>query len=187
MRPQKVDDKALMEGLMAVLRAKGYDGASLNELASACGLQKASLYHRFPGGKKDIALAVLAFVGQWTEEHIFRVLRDETYPCGERLFLALKNTDIVYHSGEASCLLRALSMDSGLELFGQTLKESMEKWIEAFQKLGQDWGLDESAARNLGMQVLIKIQGSLVVSKTLGDTTPFQNALGEIEAMYQAL
>lgn len=169
---------------MAVLRAKGYDGASLNELASACGLQKASLYHRFPGGKKDIALAVLNYVGQWTEQHIFKVLVDQASPCGERLSIALQNIDIVYHAGKVSCLLRALSLDSGLALFGEQIKQSMEKWIAAFQKLGQDWGLDAKSALATAIQVLIKIQGSLVVSKTLGDTSPFQDSLKEIESMY---
>jgi len=55
MRPQKVNNTELVKGLLNVFRSKGYDGASLNDLAVASGLQKASLYHRFPNGKKEIA------------------------------------------------------------------------------------------------------------------------------------
>ena len=70
MRPQKVEDQALLLGLMAVLSAKGYDGASLNELAESSGLQKASLYHRFPAGKKEITSAVLNYVNEWVKKNI---------------------------------------------------------------------------------------------------------------------
>lgn len=47
-----------MESLIDVLGAKGCDDASLNEVAAACNLKEASLYHRFPNGKRE-TIAVL--------------------------------------------------------------------------------------------------------------------------------
>lgn len=172
---------------MSVLRSKGYDGSSLNELAAACGLQKASLYHRYPGGKKDIALAVLQFVGQWTEDNIVAVVADQIKSPQARLQLVLKNVDAIYQSGQASCLMRALSMDSGLVLFGEDLKLSMERWIAAFTTLGLAFGLQKESARETALQVMIQIQGSLVVSKTMQSVLPFTKALVEIEAMYESV
>lgn len=184
MRPQKVDDIKLLEGLMSVLRNKGYDGASLNDLASASGLQKASLYHRYPGGKKDIALAVLDFVGEWMGRNIVEVLSNESALPSERLELALKNITLIYDSGQSSCIMRALSMDSGLELFAEELKEGMDKWLNSFTKLGVDFGLDEKEAQAQAMRVLVQIQGSLVVSKALQTTEPFEKTIEEVELMY---
>ena len=53
MRPQKVQDTEMLQGLMAVLRSRGYDGASLKELSDSTGLKKASLYHRFPERREN--------------------------------------------------------------------------------------------------------------------------------------
>ena len=56
MRPQKTLDEDVLAGLTEVFQSKGYEAASLQDLARATGLKKASLYHRFPGGKKQMAL-----------------------------------------------------------------------------------------------------------------------------------
>jgi len=56
MRPKKVLDETILKGLAEVFRSKGYEGASLKDLSEATGLKKASLYHRFPNGKSEMAL-----------------------------------------------------------------------------------------------------------------------------------
>lgn len=184
MRPQKIDDQTLLAGLKGVLASKGYEGASLNELASSSGLQKASLYHRFPGGKKDIALAVLNFVGDWIDNNIVNVLQSKHEKPEERLRHALSKIDELYNGGRSTCILRALSMDSGMDLFSVELKGAATKWINSFSSLGRDLGMSEDDTRYAALTVLTKIQGSLVVSKMLDDPHVFKTAMSEIEKMY---
>lgn len=184
MRPQKIEESELLTGLMTVLRTKGYDGASLNELADFSGLKKASLYHRYPGGKKDIALSVLKFVGEWIDKNIIDVIDNRSLTPQERLQTTLNNIDILYSSGKSSCILRALSTDSGMELFGDELKNSVKRWLSCFSRIGVDFGYDKATSEQKAMQVLVKIQGSLVVSKTLESTRPFIDALDEIRLLY---
>ncbi|MBL6445998.1 TetR/AcrR family transcriptional regulator [Fulvivirga sp. 29W222] len=183
-RPQKIDDQTLLAGLKDVLSAKGYEGASLNELASSSGLQKASLYHRFPGGKKDIVLAVLNFVGEWIDTNIVNVLRDKHIKPEERLRYALSKIDELYNGGKSTCILRALSMDSGMDLFNAELNGAATKWIDSFHAFGRDLGMSEESAQHAAVTVLTKIQGSLVVSKMLDDPQVFKTAIKEIEEMY---
>src|SRR5213595_2938683 len=52
MRPAKISDERLFQGLSDVFRRKGYDGTSYSDVMKATGLVKASRYHRFPGGKQ---------------------------------------------------------------------------------------------------------------------------------------
>ena len=49
----------LLEPLREVFEQRGYDGATIAQLAQATGLSKASLYHHFPGGKADMANRLL--------------------------------------------------------------------------------------------------------------------------------
>jgi len=184
MRPQKVNDSQLITGLMKVLRSKGYDGASLNELAKATGLQKASLYHRFPKGKKEIAMSVLNYVKEWIHKNILQLLENDGIPAKERLNKVIKNIDALYANGKTTCLLRALAMDAGIELFGKEIKENMELWLRGFTALGLAFGLEEKTAQAKALQVLVNVQGSLVVSRGLSSTHPFIETMEIVKNMY---
>ena len=177
----------MIAGLMHVLRAKGFDGASLNELSEAAGLKKASLYHRFPGGKKQMADAVLDFVDQWVEQHIYDVLADNQKPAEVRLKTTVNNIRALYEEGDAICLLRALSMETGMALFGNKIAASMRKWINAFTQLGMDKGLSEEQAIAYAQKTLIEVQGSLVVAKGMSDNRFFDTTLTTIEQHYLKL
>ncbi|MGH1338675.1 MAG: TetR/AcrR family transcriptional regulator [Aureispira sp.] len=186
MRPQKIDDTTLLEGLMMVFRTKGYDGASLNDLAGSSGLQKASLYHRFPGGKKDIAAAVLKFIQEWHENHIDKIVYDKQLEPLVKLETILTNITAIYDNGRCSCIMKALSMGNGLELFSAELKAGTEKWLQALTHLALDFGQSQAAAEILAMQSLVKIQGGLVVSVNLNNTQPFELAIQDIAIAYKA-
>ncbi|WP_103069568.1 TetR/AcrR family transcriptional regulator [Aquimarina sediminis] len=184
MRPVKVEEKQLIEGLNRVFREKGYEGASLNELAESTGLKKASLYHRFPEGKKEIGLAVLSFSSEWLQENLYRILNDENIPVSERLEQSLSKISDLYDKGRETCILRALSMEAGMQIFGKEIKEEMNNWISNFTKLGIDFGFDKQEAEAKAKETLIKIQGSLVVSNVMSDTTIFISTLESIKNLY---
>lgn len=174
-----------MLNLMSVLRKKGYEGSSLNQLAEAAGLKKASLYHRFPGGKKEITDAVLDFAEEWVQEHIYKLLSNSSIAPKERLQEVLKViSEDLYDHGHEMCVLRALSMDAGQGLFGTKIKGSMTTWIDGFTKLGMDFGYEQDKASQKAVEVLVHIQGGLVVSEGMGSVAPFQAVLRAIEGLY---
>lgn len=184
MRPQKVTNQNLLEGLMSVIQSKGYSGSSLNDLANSTGLQKASLYHRFPNGKKEITSAVLTYVEQWVDLNILELLSDKAQKPNERLEIVIEKIDNLYEGGEKNCVLRALTMDNNLDLFGKQLKKIMKNWIRGFTNLGISFGLSEKEARSKAVQTLILVQGSLIVSKAMSTLKPFQQTLNSIKNMY---
>jgi len=184
MRPQKILDTYMIAGLTKVFRDKGYEGTSLNDLAEVTGLKKASLYHRFPNGKQEMAESVLNNIDQWVDDNIFFSLLDKNKSTKLRLDDALKNIEILYDSGKETCVLRAFSMNSGLSLFEQQVKSGMNKWINAFNALGIALKLTPTESQQKAIQTLIELQGSLIVTKGLADTSIFKNTLKNIEKRY---
>ncbi len=184
MRMAKVSDHDILNGLMSVFRSKGYDGASLNELAEATGLKKASLYHRFPGGKKEMTDAVLDYMESLVHANIYSVLSNANVPPAQRLEEALKNIDAVYNEGREVCLYRSLSMDTGMTFFGKKIEKGINQWLDAFTHLGRAIGKESETALELAKQSFIEVQGSLVLAKALNSTEPFQQALLKIEKRY---
>ena len=186
MRPPKVPQEEVIQGLMSVLRRQGFDGASLSDLASATGLQKASLYHRYPRGKQEIAESVLKYVTEWIEEDIRKVLAQQQTPVSERVETVLKNISGLYGGGKETCLLRALGFGHGQQVLQGGIAATMEAWIEAFYALGIELGRSASQARLDAQNTLVWIQGSLVVSQGLQDDGPFAHALDQIRQLYSA-
>lgn len=184
MRPQKIEEKALMNGLMYVFQSKGFDGASLNDLSFATGLKKASLYHRFPGGKNDMAVAVVKLVEEWIEYHVVSILADKIMHWRDRLGLVLDNLVELYQQGSNSCILRVFSLDLGIELVGEELKIASKKFISAFYSFGLELGINDVQAQKSANEVFIKIQGGLILSKIMGDNTIFSQVIQDVEKLY---
>lgn len=184
MRPQKIDDELLMEKMIPLFRAKGFDGTSMQDLAEATGLKKASLYHRFPGGKEEMVLAVIAYASTKVKKTVINFLLNSELDPKVRINKAVEGIKDYYDGGKASCLLRTLSMGSSLTIFSEQLEVGMNRWIEAFEALGLDLGFEKEEAKKMGTESLVLVQGSLVVSRTLGSETPFLEALTKIKKMY---
>ncbi|NSL91016.1 TetR/AcrR family transcriptional regulator [Chitinophaga sp. Mgbs1] len=184
MRPQKTNDTRLIEGLITVLQSRGFEGASLNDLAQAAGLQKASLYHRFPGGKQEIAITALRHVQAWIKDHIYLVLTRQDMAPEAKLDLVLQHIQERYQQGEKNCILNALSFDSGLTGIKNEISTSMQLWIDAFTALGTGQGLTTSQAGAKARQSLILVEGSLVLARGSGNTAYFHQALAELKKLY---
>jgi TetR/AcrR family transcriptional repressor of lmrAB and yxaGH operons len=176
----KVEPDLVLERLMHIFRSVGYDGASMAELASATGLKKASLYHRFPKGKAEMATAVLDHVVEWGDSQIFGVLFSEK-PAAERLDEALDSIYNFYEGGRLACILRALSHGTSAEIFKNRIADIFQRWITAFTHLATDLGHDSIAAERLGKSALITIQGSLILAQTLEKPALFKEALNDIK------
>ncbi|MFY0601713.1 MAG: TetR/AcrR family transcriptional regulator [Cyclobacteriaceae bacterium] len=179
----KVSDDKLISGFLEVFRKVGYEGASLEELARASGLKKSSLYHRFPGGKKQMAREVLEFSNRRRYEIVMKTLRAEGDP-QIRLSSVLKNLNELYSGGTNTCILRALSMNTGLDLFFELIQGAFEDLISGFAKNIEDFGIDKEDARKRAEDIVIKIQGGLVVAKGTGRTEIFARVLGDIETSF---
>ena len=175
-----VDEEELLSRLTRVFRDVGYDGASLAQLADAAQLKRASLYHRFPGGKAEMARAVLAAASDWLGEHVIAPLTASGPPAA-RLERAAANLAAFYDDGETACLLNLLSSpDMADGPFGDEIRRSFQTLIEAFARLAQDAGLDQATAARRAERAVMMMQGALVLSRGLGATAPFETFLQDL-------
>src|ERR1044071_1951803 len=111
-RPQTVDEEELLGRLASVFRDFGYEGASLSALSDGAGLQKASLYHRFPGGKQQMAEEVLGAALSWASEYVLAPLKGGGSP-EVGLATVTRELDAFYSGGRKACLLNMLSAPRG--------------------------------------------------------------------------
>jgi TetR/AcrR family transcriptional regulator, lmrAB and yxaGH operons repressor len=176
-RKASVEDEELIILLSGVFRDVGYEGATLAMLSEATGLKKASLYHRFPEGKEQMAREVLETAGAWLEENILAPLRDSGAPAA-RIRDMVRRLDEFYSGGKQACLLNMLSSGRIAEgPFTDLIKQVFEAWIDALSAVVADAGIDRKTARHRAERAMIMLQGSLVFSRGIGTTRPFREFL----------
>ncbi|KAF0181848.1 MAG: TetR family transcriptional regulator [Hyphomonadaceae bacterium] len=181
-RPASIEEEELIARLSSVFRDVGYEGASLAMLSEATGLQRASLYHRFPGGKQQMATEVLTSAIEWTRINVVGPLTREG-DLSKRLAEARANLREIYDSGSKSCLLNMLMAPRNLGgPFAPAIKTAFGALIDAFAHFAREAGHRDGAARKAGRRALTLIQGSLVLSRGLQDPRPFREALNALEA-----
>jgi TetR/AcrR family transcriptional regulator, lmrAB and yxaGH operons repressor len=182
MAHSQVSDEELLAKILQVFRTYGYEGATLTRLSDVTGLEKASLYHRFPGGKQDMVRAVVESVNEWFAENIIGPLAAKGSPA-DRLQFVINRLREFYRGGRNSCLLDTLSLPAVEGRLNKALRESLQAWLKAFATIAWRSGYSKSAASDRAEEAVMKIEGSLVLARVLQDTKPFERVLVQLPAI----
>ena len=168
-----------LPALFQLFRQSGYDGVSLSKIAATTELGKASLYHYFPEGKAEMVSAALAYSSLWMEENVFLVLRSQT-PTRARFEQMCDRLNDLHNSGQSPCLLAALTTGAKRDVFQEQVKSHLQKLIDAIAQVLLEAELDPKTAKQRAEEAVITIQGALIVSRGLDNTTVFERAIAHI-------
>ena len=175
----RLTNQELLSKLAEVFRARGYDGASLGDLAEAAELEKASLYHRFPGGKEEMVTAVIASVDECFEENLFAPLRAPGEPT-EKAQAAALFFKTFYDDGKKACTLDTLSLPSAIPAIRSLLQRSATALLNSLAGLARESGFPAAEAKLRAQRAIVLLEGSLVYARALGDTKPFREFIAEL-------
>jgi AcrR family transcriptional regulator len=171
-----VSDDDLLARLTGLFRDRGFEAASLTDIASATGLQKSSLYHRFPGGKQQMAAEVTDRVGECFTADVLAPLESDG-PLPERVRRVGEKLTRFYENGHRSCLLDVLSIgDPGADTAGR-LRSGADDWVGAFATIASLGGADGVEAVARAQDAVAAIEGGLVLARVTGDNRAFLRSI----------
>lgn len=181
MRRIAPDRDSLLAILAEVFREHGYEGTSLSLIGEATGLGKGSLYHFFPGGKEEMAAAVIAHIDGWFETNVFAPLQDIDDPRAgiDRM---LEATDRYFRSGRRVCLIGAFALDDARDLFAKAIKSYFGRWVAHLAEALTRTGHSPARADELAEETVCAIQGALTLGRAFDDTAVFSRALQRARA-----
>ena len=183
--PRIVAERAdALPALAEVFREHGYEGASLSLIGAATGLGKGSLYHFFPGGKEEMAKAVLGEIDAWFEQHVFATLREATRP-EEGLAAMLDAVDGYFRSGRRVCLVGAFALGDTRDRFAREIHGYFSRWAAALCAALARGGRGAAAAAALAEEILADIQGAIVLARALDDPGAFARAVTRLRRRYE--
>lgn len=161
--------------LAEIFRELGYEGTTLSRITERTGIGKGSLYHFFPGGKEEMAAAVLADVDAWFERAIYQPLRDDD--ARKAIAAMWVNVTDYFRSGGRICLIGAFALDETRERFSPAICDYFIRWIDALRSALVRAGCSEEKARAFAEEGVSGIQGALVLSRALDDKAVFTRSL----------
>ena len=168
--------EAVIDRLLGAFRRHGYDAASLGQLSTATGLGRSSLYHYFPGGKEEMARAVLDRANAWAHGAILEPIRGSG-TVDSRLKQVIAALDEFYAGGAEACLLGNLVVGDARNLFQDRLGASFRELIDGFARLAKEQGVPTREAQRRAEDAVVRIQGALILARGMDDVTPFRRVL----------
>lgn len=165
--------------LIQVFRQYGYDGATLALLSKATGLGRASLYHYFPHGKQEMALAALNYTNQLFKEMVLFPLQHSSGTPQEKFLEMSNNLDKFYEQGDYICLLGMLTLGDSLNLFETEIRQTFSFWIDSLAVVLES-GLEPDRARRKAEDLVLQIQGALLLARGVGDIVIFKRILQQL-------
>lgn len=169
----------LLDCLTRVFQDHGYDGASLSLISQATGLERSSLYHRFPGGKDQMAEAVVRRVGARFADDVLAPLQ-RSGPLQTRIRETGRRLAGFYQQGSVSCILDTLSLGGGNSALRAAVARTYNEWRDAFASAAREAGFPPAEARRRAEEAIMNIHGALVAARATGDGKLFARAIARL-------
>jgi TetR/AcrR family transcriptional repressor of lmrAB and yxaGH operons len=179
MAPRLVSDAQLDEQLLSLFRANGFAGVSLTDLQEATGLKRSSLYHRFPGGKLEMATTILDRVTETLATDVFGTVDTDQTPERQVETIGTQLTQF-YGDGRLSCLVETMSIGNPPPEIAERTAAAIELWVAGFARLAQRPGVSAATARTRAIDAVAAVEGALVIARTTGDTDAFTRAIDSL-------
>lgn len=184
--PRMIAERAdALPALAEVFRKHGYGSSSLSLISEATGLGKGSLYHFFPGGKEEMAAAVLAEIAHWFETKVFTSLDDATEPA-RAITAMFDEVERYFHSGRRICLVGALALDDTRDRFSTQVRGYFGRWVSALTSALARSGRDRAQAAALAEEAVAGIQGAIVLARALDDPGVFGRSVAKLRITLKA-
>lgn len=159
-RPLPTKDR-LIRSAANLFRTRGYHGVGLNDLLADAKAPKGSLYHHFPDGKSDLALAAAT----WASDEMLRLIASsfaeaETFKDGATT-LCHKIAKLFDLSGQWDGCPIAATLFEGPDNteFRDYAQRLYDGWITEVHDHADRLGLDPDSAQKQSEHVFVLIQG----------------------------
>ncbi|AOB32317.1 TetR family transcriptional regulator [Bordetella sp. H567] len=154
--------------LAEIFRRYGYEGTSLSRITEGTGLGKGSLYHFFPGGKEEMAAAVLAHIDDWFQGNVYAPLRQAPSPQAG-IAAMFDEVSRYFLSGRKVCLVGVFALGHERDRFAQAISSYFRDWAGTLAATLQSGGVPAAPARDLAEDIVGGIQGGLVLARAWSD------------------
>ncbi len=184
------DTKARIVGTTGELfRRQGYVGTGLKQIVAEAGAPFGSIYHFFPGGKKELAAEVIRTSGRAYQDLVMAVLdaAPDALTAVETGFAAAAETLVATGYADACPIATvALEVASTDETLRAATAEVFAAWVDAGAERFVRWGFGAADARRLAIVLITSLEGAFVLCRAARSTEALDAAASAVLAAVRA-
>ena len=180
--PELSAREKIIPAIARVFRRFGYEAASLSLLSRETGLVRSSLYHFFPGGKEQMAAAVLDLAERHVREVFMQALVTADAP-GRQVDKFIAKLTEYYEGGAIGCLLSSLTLHDCPPAIAARVADLTEQWIAAIAAYLAARGDAAAKAQTKAERAIRLIEGGLVLALATREPRRFEASLQDLREL----
>ncbi len=159
---RKVNRDILIEKAAHFFRTRGFEGTTMQTIADALKINKASLYHHI-ADKETLAVTVLQTIHRFFQTQFFALAYDESFAPRNRLEKMAIQLEQYFLNCEGGCLMANFTLELGTRFprFSTIIRTYFEDWTHALASLFKTCHF-EDVAQDLAEQAVARFQGALI-------------------------
>jgi TetR/AcrR family transcriptional regulator, lmrAB and yxaGH operons repressor len=170
---------SMISSAAALIGARGLSGTSFSDVLADSGAPRGSIYHHFPGGKKQLAADVI----QWTSDQILGYLRACPADTPEGVlawFIDLWRQSVLTSGGCGGCPVAGVAMDADDEELTAAARAAFAAWTALLAEQLEAVGVPEDRARPVASVALTAMEGALVMCRVERSVEPLETTAAEL-------
>ncbi len=163
----------------------------MREIVVDADAPRGSLQHYFPGGKEELVIEAVRWMGDVAAKRVQRHARRVEPRIPSALLAALVDdwrVDLAREDFTAGCPLVAAAADSASasgEIRG-VLRQVFDGWLEPLRAALVDFGVSGPRAPGLATVVICALEGAIVLCRIRCDLAPFDDLVAELGPVLDA-
>ncbi|MBZ9905008.1 TetR/AcrR family transcriptional regulator [Mesorhizobium sp. B2-5-9] len=178
----------MIEATALLLRRRGYHGTSLNDILSASGAPRGSLYFHFPGGKDQLVVEVTSASVAEVSERLGEALAAERDPA-VAVHHIYQSVGRMLEDNEFSlgCPVAPVVLDSPGDVpdLVELCRSAFEQWIGLLREAFVRAGVPERRAQALALLVESSLEGLMVIARATRDRSSLNAVADEVAILIE--
>jgi AcrR family transcriptional regulator len=174
-----------------LIRRQGVSATGVRDIVVDAGAPRGSLQHYFPGGKQQLVVEALQWMGGVAASRVRRHLQDLQPPVPSALLAAVVDdwrVDLASEGFTAGCPLVAAAAESGashVEVL-DALRQIFDGWLEPLGAAFVDLGVPAERASGLATVVISALEGAIILCRLRRDLVPLDALVAELGPLLDA-
>ncbi|RUW94109.1 MULTISPECIES: TetR/AcrR family transcriptional regulator [unclassified Mesorhizobium] len=178
----------MIEATALLLRRRGYHGTSLNDILTASGAPRGSLYFHFPGGKDQLVIEVTRASVADVTERLGAQLATESDPA-VAVHHIYQSVARMLEDNEFSlgCPIAPVVLDAPNDVpeLEEICRSAFEQWIGLLRQAFVRAGVPERRAHALALLVESSLEGLMVIARATRDRSSLNAVADEVAALIE--
>jgi AcrR family transcriptional regulator len=178
----------LLNGARKLLAEKGYAGMELRDVAERGKAPRGSIYHHFPGGKRQLAVEAAELEGTEIRAAIESSLAERGLSETLTMFGEMFRRRVKDQPERLGCPVAAAALARPEDpALAAAATKAFQSWEAPIAAALRDQGVAVKDAETFAGLVVSTIEGALVRARAAGDEAPLDSAVGGLRQALEAL